>query len=486
MKLIRPAELSLRYKIPLRVIALVLITAFFVTSPMVFREYDETRRDLVAHSAGLGRVLADSLTSPVIHDDLWRAYEVVQSPQRRDGGEFETLATEIVVVLDPEFRTFVSTQPLRFPLGVKPAQMESDFTQIEQTFAADDSGLQRLIEPPQSGSIYMVTPIVADGVLLGRLVLGYSRQVFVPRLSNLVARSVLVTLVVLLVLLPLSAWWARKLADPLVVLADAMDKMAVELPDPERIPTLPTGDEIGRLAKAFRGMLNDLREKEQIEQQMLVSERLAAVGRLAAGIAHEINNPLGGMLNALSTFRRHGTQDPLTEKTASLLERGLTQIKDTVAALLVEAKLVSHSLTPEDIEDIHILVSVAANDKSARFLWRNQVSATLPFSSTQVRQVLLNLLQNAVQAIDHGGLVECNTYVENDHLIIVVENDGSYIPMERLPFLFEPFTTGRAEGNGLGLWVTYQIVKQLNGGLDVDSQPGLTRFVIDLPFPEST
>ena len=485
MKLIRPAELSLRYKIPLRVIALVLITAFIVTASMVFLEYDETRRDLVAHSAGLGRVLADTLTTPMIHDDLWRAYEVIRSPQRRDGGEFETLAAEIVVVLDPGFHTFVSTQPARFPLGISPAQLEGDFTRIQQALGADDIGSQRLIEPPQSGSIYMVTPIVADNVLLGRLVLGYSRQIFIPRLRKLITRSVLVTLAVLLVLLPLSAWWARKLADPLVALAEAMDKVAVELPDPEKIPALPPGDEIGRLAKAFRGMLNDLREKEQIERQMLVSERLAAVGRLSAGIAHEINNPLGGMLNALSTFRRHGAQDPLTEKTVSLLERGLTQIRDTVAALLVEAKVESHPLTPDDIEDIHILVTAAAEKKSARFVWRNQVGGVLPFSSTQVRQVLLNLLQNAVQAIGEGGFVECKISVENNHLIIVVENDGSYIPPERLPFLFEPFTTDRADGNGLGLWVTYQIVKQLNGGLDVDSHPGLTRFVIDLPFPES-
>jgi signal transduction histidine kinase len=486
MMLIRPIELSLRYKIPLRVIALVLITALIVTASMVFREYDESRGDLVAHSAGLGRVLAETLTTPMIHDDLWRAYEVIRSPQRRSGGEFETLATEIVVVLDTGFHTFVTTQPTRFPLGVYPAQLEGDFNRIQRTVEVDEIGLQRLIEPPASSYIYMVTPVIADGVLLGHLVLGYSRQVFIPRLGNLVARAVLVTLLVLAALLPFSIWWGRKLADPLVALAEAMDKVSVELPDPAEVPILWTGDEIGRLATAFRGMLVDLREKAQMEQQMLVSERLAAVGRLSAGIAHEINNPLGGMLNALSTFRRHGAQDPQTEKAASLLERGLTQIRETVSALLVEAKVESHPLTPDDIEDIHILVAAAAKKKDARFVWSNRIDTTLPFSSTLVRQVLLNLLQNAVQAIDDRGLVECNTYIENNHLMIVVENDGNYIPEERLPFLFEPFTTDRAEGNGLGLWVTYQIVQQLNGGLDVDSHPGLTRFAIDLPFPETT
>lgn len=485
MRLFRPIELSLRYKIPLRVIALVLITALVVTASMVFREYDESRSDLVAHSAGLGRVLAETLATPMIHDDLWRAYEVIRSPQRRSAGGFETLATEIVVVLDPGFRTFVSTQPTRFPLGINPAQLENDFDKIRNALEDDDVGIQRLIELPASGYIYMVTPIIADGVLLGRLVLGYSRQVFIPRLGNLATRSALVTLLVLLILLPLSVWWGRKLADPLILLANAMDKVSVELPDPAKIPALQTGDEIGHLATAFRGMLVDLRKKAQMEQEMLISERLAAVGRLSAGIAHEINNPLGGMLNALATFRRHGAQDTQTEKTVSLLERGLTQIRDTVAALLVEAKVESHPLTPDDIEDIQILVTAEAHKKNARLIWHNQVKSTLPFSSTLVRQILLNLLQNAVQAIDQGGLVECNTHVQDNHLIIVVENDGNYIPEERLPFLFEPFTTGRAEGHGLGLWVTYQIVLQLNGDLNVESQPGLTRFVIDLPFPET-
>lgn len=478
----RPVKLSLRHKIPLRVTALVLITAIVVTASMVFREYEESRSDLLAHSAGLGRVLAETLTTPMIHDDLWRAYEVIHSLQGRTG----RLTAEMIVVLDPGFHTFVTTQPTRFPLGVDPTQLEGDFDTIRRTIKDDDIGLQRLIEPPASTHIYMVTPIVADGILLGHLVLGYTPHVFIPRLGKLIGRSALVTLLVLAVLLPATIWWARRLADPLVALAEAMDKVSADLPDPSEVPALRTGDEIGSLATAFRRMLVDLREKEQIEKQMLVSERLAAVGRLSAGIAHEINNPLGGMLNALSTFRRHGAQDQQTQKAASLLERGLTQIRDTVAALLVESKVESHPLTPDDIEDVHILVTAAANKKHARFAWSNRVNTTLPFSSTLVRQALLNLLQNAVQAIDEGGFINSNTYTENNHLIIVVENDGNYIPEERLPFLFEPFTTGHAEGTGLGLWVTYQIVQQLNGGLDVESQRERTRFLIDLPFPEVT
>ena len=485
MKFIRPDDLSLRYKIPLQVIALVLLTAAFVTASMVFREYDESRRDLVSHAAGLGQVLADTLTAPMVHDDLWRAYEVVRTPQRRSGGEFETLSAAIVVALDSEFRTFVSSQPTRYPLGLDPARKETDFTHVQRALGSGEATAQRLIEPPDSDHLYMVTPIIAEGVLLGHLVLGYSRQVLTSRLRNLVTRSVLVTLLVMAILLPLSAWWARRLADPLVILAEAMDQVAERLPDPALVPTLASGDEIGRLAPAFRGMLVGLREKQQLEQRMLVAERLAAVGRLSAGIAHEINNPLGGMLNALNTLRRHGAPDALAEKTLSLLERGLTQIRNTVAALLVEAKVESHPLTPDDIEDIHILVMAAAMKKAADFVWHNRVGDTLPLPSTLVRQILLNLLLNAVQAIDAGGRVACDTRVASNRLVILVENDGKHIPEDHLPYLFEPFTTERPEGNGLGLWVTYQIVQQLHGGLEVDSRPGLTRFVIELPLPDS-
>lgn len=485
MKIPRLDDLSLRYKIPLRVIWLVTGTAFIVTASMVIRESDESRRDLVSHAAGLGRALASTLTTPLLHDDLWRAYEVIRSPQRRSDGEFDTPSATIVLVLDPGFRTFVSTQPMRYPLGGNPAQTESDFAHVQRTIANSQPAVQALAEPDGSDYLYMITPVIAEGVSLGHLVFGYSRQIFVPRLNNLITRSILVTLFTLVILLPLSVWWARRLAEPLVQLADAMDQIADDLPEPSALPAVSNRDEIGRLAQAFRSMLAGLWEKQHLVQQMLVAERLAAVGRLSAGIAHEINNPLGGMLNALSTFRRHGSGDPLTEKTVSLLERGLTQIRDTVMALLVEAKVESHPLTPADIEDIHILIIAAAEKKAARLIWHNSVPAAVPLPSTLVRQVLLNLVLNAVQAIDDGGHVTCDTKIEDNCLVIRVENDGRHIEEDRLPYLFEPFAGDRPEGTGLGLWVTYQIVQQLRGRLDVDSHPGLTRFTIELPMAQT-
>jgi signal transduction histidine kinase len=206
---------------------------------------------------------------------------------------------------------------------------------------------------------------------------------------------------------------------------------------------------------------------------------LASIGRLAAGIAHEINNPLGGMLNAINTCRKHGSVDPVTARTIRLLERGLLQIKETVAALLVEARVESHALTREDLEDVHTLVAHEAAKKQLAVRWYNWVEGVVPLPSTLVRQVLINLLLNAIQASAEGGLVSCDLRVAEGTLRLRVSNDGRHLGPEQLERLFEPFAS--EEGIGLGLWVVYQIVQQLRGWIRVSNGPPVTCFELSLP-----
>jgi signal transduction histidine kinase len=208
------------------------------------------------------------------------------------------------------------------------------------------------------------------------------------------------------------------------------------------------------------------------------------VGRLAAGIAHEINNPLGGMLNAISNHRRRGGADPQSEKTLALIERGLTQIRDTVSALLVETKLESRALMPEDLEDTRTLISADVQTRRLNLDWRNEVSETLPLPSAQVRQILLNLLLNAVAASPEGASVKCAIERTGGNLLLSVGNAGPVIPERRRQHLFEPYF-GEGEVHGLGLWVTYQLVCQLKGDIRLESVPGHTRFDVTLPLHAS-
>ena len=172
----------------------------------------------------------------------------------------------------------------------------------------------------------------------------------------------------------------------------------------------------------------------------------------------------------------------MTEKTLSLLERGLKQIGDSVSALLVEARPESRALTPQDIDDVHTLVKPDAQKRAIRLHWSNNLQGAFTLPSTPVRQVLINLSLNAVQAAPDGGTVTCGIDQEQDCLHIRVDNEGADIPSEQLNRLFEPFVHHNPSGSGLGLWVTYQIVQQLHGDIAVKSAKGHTRFSVRLPL----
>jgi len=475
----RYADLSLRDKIPLRVGALVVITATLVTGSLIVLEYETLRDDLLRNSSSLGRVLAKTLVAPLTHDDVWRAYEIVNTPfHARDD---PAITAEILLVLDAAGRVYVSTQPKEFPMLADPALIDRDYAGIAGEITQYSDPEPKAIEGAGTGRIHVIAPITADGVRLGTLVMAYSKTAFIPRYLRIAARAALITLLVVAVLLPIGAWWGRRLAEPLVQLAEGMGKVGPGIPDDDGMRLPESRDELGQAAAAFRRMLAELRGKEQLEREVVATERLAAVGRLAAAIAHEINNPLGGMLNAIGTFKKHGGDEAFTAKTLSLLERGLLQIKETVSALLVEARVAPHPVTYDDIEDVRTLVLPNAQRKQARMEWQNGLREAVALPSTLVRQILINLLLNAVGAIAERGHVAARVHAEDGLLVLQVENDGQHISEARMPYLFEPFGPHEEGGHGLGLWVTYQIVRQLRGEIAVESASGGTRFQVRLP-----
>jgi signal transduction histidine kinase len=228
-------------------------------------------------------------------------------------------------------------------------------------------------------------------------------------------------------------------------------------------------------------MVGTLQTKSALEQQMIQSERMAALGHLAAGVAHEINNPLGGMLMAIDTLKCHSDTDPRTLKTITLIERGLAQIKETVGALLVEARVKSRNLTPQDLDDVQTLVAPQVRRKALRITWRNGIDREVAIPASLLRQILINLLLNAIEAARQEGDVGIDIDVVDNQLRLSVSNDGRVLAAEQMKRLFEPFSSLSENGHGLGLWVTYQIVHQLGGRISARSDDGYMRFAVTIP-----
>jgi signal transduction histidine kinase len=477
-------DISLNYKIPLRVAVLVIVTASVLAPVLVYRSIGDLRDNMVANADSMSRVIAETLIEPILHDDVWRAFEIVNTPFRIPQDQVKAQGAEYILVLDAANKVFVSTQPEKFPMLSDPVAIEPNISQLVNHTQELDKLNPSVMESHKSNSFYLATAIQSDGVRLGTLIMSYSRKPFEERFYTLTKAAILITLLVLAVLLPFGVYWGRRMAAPLLQLSDTMSKITHELPDPEQIKLEESKDEIGQLAKSFKTMLGELKEKEQLQQQVITSDRLAALGRLAAGVAHEINNPLGGMLNAISTFKRHGEQDPLTLKTLSILERGLVQIKETVAALLVEAKAQTRPFDLNDVADICTLVQPDVEKNRVKFTREIDIIEAQPISSTLVRQVIINLLLNAFKATQAQGNVHLHIYRDSAHLFIDVINDGSHIPQEKVSYLFEPFTSMSEGGSGLGLWVIYQIVQQLGGLITVQSEIDHTQFTVQLPLEQ--
>ncbi len=475
-------NLSFRYKIPLWGGLLIVTATLALSASLILKSYDDLHTALLGSAAGLGRTLAKTLFSAMLQEEVWQAHEIIRAPLYGTA-ENNPIRPEMILALDRELQVFASSHPKAVPMLADFASLGEDEHRLAERMDALAEADAPIVEHTGARHVYVAIPIAEEGARLGTLVIMHSKDVFLARFRSVAWRSAAIGLLVLAVLLPLNWYWGQRTSAPLVALArSARDVTRGTLREPPP-GTYAYQDELGQLFENFGLMVRSLREKAELEQEMIRSERLAAVGRLSAGLAHEINNPLGGMMVALDNFKRRAGNDERTLKTVAMIERGLTQIRDTVSAMMVEAKVKSRDLVPHDIEDIQLLLSGEAHKHAVSVQIDHDLEQPVALPATLVRQILMNLLLNGLQASEPGGIVSCRLHSADGRLAIDTQNSGS-IPAEVLGHLFEPFASGSETGHGLGLWVTYQIVTQLGGQIAADSRDGLTQFRVALPVGE--
>jgi signal transduction histidine kinase len=386
-------DLSLRSKLPLWGGLLIVITAVAVTGSNLVQTRENIQKNMLVRSEILGRSLVRTLYTAVSQDDVWRAYEIISFPMHAEARQ-PSFQLEDFVVFNAQEQVFISTKTKQYPLLAKLDSLGPAFSQLHRLLA-QNNGRMVVVDAEK---ILLGIPLVAEGVVLGTLVLVHPADYYQASFNNILKRTAWTTLIVLLILLPFSWYWGRRMASPLTLLAEYMGELGRRLPVPLPERIYPYGDELGRLFQVYGQMSQELTRKESLERQMIKSERMASLGRLTASIAHEINNPLAGLLTAVDTVKRHAASDPVLDRVLPLIERGLNQIREIVAALLVEAKSKGRALTDQDIEDVHLLLEQEAKKLGVKWQWENSVSGEVPLPATLVRQALINLVLNAVQA----------------------------------------------------------------------------------------
>ncbi len=463
---------------------LIIVSALAVSGAQMYRAYQDLKSALITSADSLASTLAQTLIPAVLHDDVWRGFEIVRAPFRSVGTE-NPVRPEMAIVVNMDMNVFVSSDPGRLPMLTNLAEVGPEFAALTDAIAPRRIDPVIVLEPGETTHLFVATPIVDGGARLGTLVLVYSRAALHAMFVRSAWGGALFGLVILAVLLPINWYWGQHMAIPLLRLTQRMEGIQHHLPEHLEPELYDYRDELGRLFQAYNQMVKSLREKALLERGIVSAERLAAVGRLTAGIAHEINNPLAGMLTAIDTLKQRGDIDERTQRTLGLVERGLLQVRNTVAALLVEARQEKRDLQRQDVEDVNTLLQPVAAKHRVRLELVIDLPGVLPIPAGPVRQVLINLLNNALQAAGDDGWVRGEVRVSGDVLRMEVANDGEPIPPERLEHLFEPFVSYREGGHGLGLWVTYQLVNQMQGRIEVMCEERTVRFIVSLPIDDT-
>ncbi|WP_240992118.1 sensor histidine kinase [endosymbiont of Riftia pachyptila] len=214
-----------------------------------------------------------------------------------------------------------------------------------------------------------------------------------------------------------------------------------------------------------------------------MSEKLVALGRITAGVAHEVNNPLAGLLNCIDTLRKHPNNKELIDRYLPVIDQGLHRIKEIVHNLLVGLKNEESDETVaiEHIDKLHDLIIAEIGDRDINVIWKNNTDKDRHIPG-KVEQIVCNLLKNAVEILPDGGTVTFCMYQDGPHLIIEVRDNGPGIPSSIRNQLFDPFFTTKPNGTGLGLWVVYRQVQSMQGIIEVNSEKGQgTTFLVAVP-----
>lgn len=462
-------RLPIAVRVPLMAAALMVLVGLIASHQVI----TTLTRAQEARLAELMRMHVDGLSVAlgplVLRQDVWEVYDTLSRAQ--DAGEAQRMV--LTVVSGKEGRVIAATDPARAPVD-SPLWALADPATVTRL-----DGIALLTG---DAHVRVLAPLDYQGREVGQILTELdvsdlaaerSRAVFVLVAFNAAATGGLALL----------GYVAMRRA--LLPVAALTGRMTVDGGRPARFTEteVPKGDtEVARLFRSYNKMVDAIEAKAEAERSLAERERLVSLGRLSSSLAHEINNPLGGMLNAADTIETYADRPDIVRSSATLLIRGLRHLRDVAKAALDHNRIERHktALTAQDLDDLRMLVTPEIRRQDQNLRWTiDVVDADLSsYTAGPIRQVVLNLLLNATGAAGNGGRVSFSAMASDTELRLVVDDDGPGLPEAAWLRLFtsEPAT----QGGGIGLRVVRDLVAGLGGEIEHQRLDGRTSIVVSL------
>ncbi len=466
--------IPLSYQVP----AIVALLMVVISAAISERVLDRLSRTQESYLDGLAGTYLDGLSSSVLpavlRGDVWEVFDTLD----RASSVYASLVPIETVVTGSDGRVLAATNPDKImAYSELPAEYASRYGSEAVTIDED-----RLTGFARRELIYQEVPIGAIHATFDvSHLFAERRDVLVTLLvTNTVVAGVFAFVGFLLV---------RRMIGPIRVLETHMRSGAHGAAEPIALNEIPSGDgEVASLFHGYNALVHAERERADLAMQLAEEEKLSSLGRLASGMAHEINNPLGGLFNAIDTLKTHGQTPGVRETSISLIERGLAGIRDVVEATLAtyRPERSQRPLTADDFGDVRLLLKPELRRKRQKLEWDISWSGEreLPISGGPVRQAVLNLLLNAVAVTPETGVVSLRANNADHRLLIEIGDQGSGMPHEIAGILVnsDPGPAVRAR-RGLGLWMVRRVVDELGGSASIAAkQDGGTAVTLVIPF----
>lgn len=422
------------------------------------RVQDARLRELAAmHVEGLSVALGPL----VLRHDIWEVYDTLDRASKAREGRRMILT----VVADETGRVLAATDPRRVPIDSPIADIAKEAVPLDKLSVGMSQGKVRLLArlEYQDRTVGRIVSELDVSDLQGE-----RRQALWLLLSG----NALATLV----LAVLGYVAMRRMLRPVSTLARQMAGTEGEpLPIPDH--EVPRGDdEFARLARTYNSMVRDVATKSEVERRLAERERFVALGRLSSSLAHEINNPLGGLLNATDTIRNFAHRPEVVRDAAALLERGLHHLRDVARVTLEQnrADRQDSSLGLEDFEDVRLLILSELKRRDQRLDWSapGDGAALAGLPAGPVRQIMLNLLLNASAAAGPDGRVALRARLDRGTLEIDISDTGPGMSDAARGRLLSD--TALTPGGGVGLRLVRDLVRGLGGNIVHVRKDGVT------------
>ncbi len=484
--LVNYARLSLKYKFVIFTTTAVMLLMLIIGYIGITTEKDILYKNIEMQ----GRLLGETLAIPIVNDLIYEKLGLVE-----EGGLLDDYIMEVfnkhkhdlsllsIMVLDKNGSVISSNDLTQY------GKMYKD--PITKKILYSNTPLIQPFFYQGQSALDFGFPLTIDEKRWGTLKIDISLVKVKHAILLMVGKVVVFTLLLLFIGISLIFFLNKGFINPIVQLANTMEKTDMDRLD---IKVEVKGhDEIALLGKRFNNMIERIRraneELRNTHEKMAQSEKLASIGMLASGIAHEINNPLGALFNSYYILEQNSTNLTLRKKHLRFMREGLERIANIINKLLWTVKKGGHkplSLKVRDaVNNAYSFVEYKLREGKIQFINEINDELSVLIDPHDFQQVLLNIFINAIHAMPDGGSLIIKGYKADSMAKIEVIDTGIGIAEENIRKIFDPFFTAKppSEGTGLGLWLSYEIIRNYNGEITVESEPGKgSRFILCLPL----